>query len=110
MWFLGHMALGYYSGFIVSKFTKEKLNIPFIWFISLAPDLDIIFPFILHRGPTHSILIASVVFLSFFFKYKKGLVYFASLISHSLIGGYVIGNGDELLQKEKCEFLMRSKV
>jgi hypothetical protein len=49
MYPLGHFALGYFSGMIIGKFTREEVNIPIIWLISILPDVDIFFPFIEHR-------------------------------------------------------------
>jgi membrane-bound metal-dependent hydrolase YbcI (DUF457 family) len=89
MWLLGHFALGYFSALAVSKFTREKINIPLIWFISILPDIDFFFePLIIHRGPTHSIIIAALAFLPIFLIYRRGLTYFAALVSHSLIGDF----------------------
>jgi membrane-bound metal-dependent hydrolase YbcI (DUF457 family) len=89
MQFLGHLALGYFFGATVSKYTKEKLNIPLIWIFSLLPDIDILTRgFLLHRGPTHSILLAAILFLPLYLITKRGLPYFAALASHTLIGDY----------------------
>lgn len=90
MWLLGHFALGYFSALAVSKFTREKINVPLVWFISILPDIDFFFePLIIHRGPTHSIIIAALAFLPIFLIYRQGLTYFAALVSHSLIGDFL---------------------
>jgi len=96
MLILGHLALGYLSGVLISKFSKEKIFIPLIWFVALAPDLDVLIPFIVHRGPTHSIIMAIMIFLPIFLVYKRGYIYFAALISHSLIGDYFTAYGCKL--------------
>jgi membrane-bound metal-dependent hydrolase YbcI (DUF457 family) len=89
MWILGHVALGYFAGVIVSRFTKEKIFIPLIWFVSLLPDLDVFFyRYIIHRGPTHSIFFAFALFIPIYLITKRGLPYFAALLSHSMIGDY----------------------
>jgi membrane-bound metal-dependent hydrolase YbcI (DUF457 family) len=91
MWLLGHFALGYFSALAVSKFTREKINVPLVWFISILPDIDFFFePLIIHRGPTHSIIIAALAFLPIFLIYRRGLPYFAALVSHSLIGDFFV--------------------
>jgi membrane-bound metal-dependent hydrolase YbcI (DUF457 family) len=91
MWLLGHFALGYFSALAVSKFTREKINVPLVWFISILPDIDFFFePLIIHRGPTHSIIIATLAFLPIFLIYRRGLPYFAALVSHSLIGDFFV--------------------
>jgi len=75
----------------VGRFTGEKINIPLIWFCSLLPDLDLFFPgLIVHRGPTHSILVALAIFVPIYLYYRRGLPYFAALASHSLIGDYFV--------------------
>jgi membrane-bound metal-dependent hydrolase YbcI (DUF457 family) len=97
MYPLGHFALGYFSGMIIGKFTREEVNIPIIWLISILPDVDIFFPFIEHRGPTHSIIIAILLSLPLLLKYRRGYPCFAALASHSLIGDYFTAYGCQLL-------------
>ncbi|MCX6654066.1 MAG: metal-dependent hydrolase [Candidatus Bathyarchaeota archaeon] len=90
MWLLGHLSLGYFSSLVVGKYSKEKVNILLIWLLSIAPDIDEFFrPFIVHRGPTHSILVSFVVFLPILLKYRTGYAYLAALASHTLIGDFV---------------------
>jgi membrane-bound metal-dependent hydrolase YbcI (DUF457 family) len=46
----------------------------------------------LHRGPTHSIIAALIVFIPVFAVYRqKAVPYFLALVSHSLIGDFFIG-------------------
>jgi len=91
MWLLGHIALGYFSSLFTSKIVKEKYNLYLVLLISIAPDIDEFFePYIIHRGPTHSILIAIICFVPIFIYFKKGFPYFVSLASHSLIGDYFV--------------------
>jgi membrane-bound metal-dependent hydrolase YbcI (DUF457 family) len=115
MYPLGHFALGYLSGMIIGKFTREEVNIPIIWLVSILPDIDIFFPFIEHRGPTHSIIIAISLSLPLLLKYRRGYSCFAALASHSLIGDYFTAYGCQLLwpitltwYKAKPPFLMNS--
>jgi len=89
MWLLGHMALGYFSGVTVNRFTKERVFIPLLWVSALLPDLDELFRgYLIHRGPTHSIIVAIAIFLPIYILTKKGLPYFSALASHSLIGDF----------------------
>jgi membrane-bound metal-dependent hydrolase YbcI (DUF457 family) len=89
MQLLGHLALGYFSALIISRYTKEQLYLPLVWIISVLPDIDLLFThYIIHRGPTHSIILALILFLPIFIWYHKGLAYFAALASHSLIGDF----------------------
>ena len=60
------------------------------------PDIDIVYDFLtgsdIHRGPTHSIVVATLAFIPIFIIYrKKAIPYFLALISHPLIGDFFIG-------------------
>jgi membrane-bound metal-dependent hydrolase YbcI (DUF457 family) len=91
MWLIGHLALGYFAALTVGKFTKEKIIIPVVWLFSMLPDADELFlRYIIHRGPTHSIVVAFLVFLPILIVFKRGLPYLAALASHSLIGDFVV--------------------
>jgi membrane-bound metal-dependent hydrolase YbcI (DUF457 family) len=99
---VGHMALAYLLGKASAKLLKVNLNIPLILVLSIIPDIDILGDFIfnseIHRGPTHSIIVAIVVFIPFFVLYRqKVMPYFAALASHSLIGDFLIGGQLQLL-------------
>ena len=102
---LGHMALGYFTGKIVSKATDQSINIPVIWILSLLPDIDLLIPGLQHRGPTHSIIVALIIFIPLFFIASwKAAPYFAALASHSLIGDYLTG-GAQLFWPLSLEWL-----
>ena len=91
MWFLGHFALGYFSGYAASKVTRERMILPVVWFASMLPDLDLLLSrYMVHRGPTHSIVLAVIAFIPVFLVFRRGFPYFAALISHSLIGDYFV--------------------
>jgi membrane-bound metal-dependent hydrolase YbcI (DUF457 family) len=96
------MALAYLVAKASGKLLKVNVNIPLILVLSIIPDVDIILEFLLgsplHRGPTHSIIIAIFVFIPFLVLYrKKAIPYFAALASHSLIGDFFIGGQLQLL-------------
>ena len=96
MQLLGHLALGYFSGTIASKYTKDKINLLLIWISSMLPDLDFFArAYIVHRGPMHSILLAAILFMPIYLVTRRGLPYFAALASHTLIGDYL--NPPEML-------------
>jgi membrane-bound metal-dependent hydrolase YbcI (DUF457 family) len=99
---VGHMAIAYLLGKGSSKTLRTKLNIPLLLVLSILPDVDIIFDFFtgtnIHRGPTHSIVVATLVFIPIFIIYRKTAIpYFLALISHSLIGDFLVGGGLKLL-------------
>ena len=83
------------------KLLKVNFNIPLVLVLSILPDSDIIFQFLfgsnIHRGPTHSIVVAILVFIPVFIIYrKKATPYFAALASHSLLGDFFIGGQIQL--------------
>jgi len=95
---VGHFALGYIISKATAKITKTKLNIPLVITLSVIPDIDILIPFLEHRGPTHSIIIAFLIFIPIFTIYhKSALPYFMALIQHSLVGDFVAGGRTQLL-------------
>jgi membrane-bound metal-dependent hydrolase YbcI (DUF457 family) len=95
---VGHFAVGYILAKLTSKMTKTKFNVALILTLSVIPDVDILIPYVAHRGPTHSILMAFAVFIPIFALYhKNALPYFAALIQHSLISDYVAGGKVQLL-------------
>jgi membrane-bound metal-dependent hydrolase YbcI (DUF457 family) len=90
------MAIAYLLGKGSSKSLRVKLNIPILLVLSILPDIDIIYDFLtgseIHRGPTHSIVVATLAFIPIFIIYrKKAIPYFLALISHPLIGDFFIG-------------------
>jgi membrane-bound metal-dependent hydrolase YbcI (DUF457 family) len=86
------MAIAYLLGKPTAKLLKTDVNIPLLLVLSIIPDIDILFIPSMHRGPTHSIISATLVFIPFFIAYRKIAVpYFLALISHSLIGDFFIG-------------------
>lgn len=96
MFAVGHLAIAYLLGKGSSKGLRTKLNIPLLLVLSILPDIDIIYDFLtgsdIHRGPTHSIVVATLAFIPIFLIYrKKAIPYFLALISHSLIGDFFIG-------------------
>jgi len=90
---VGHMALAYLLGKPSAKLLKVNLNVPLILVLSIVPDADILFGVSeLHRGPTHSLIFALIIFIPFFALYRrKAVPYFLALISHSLISDFLIG-------------------
>lgn len=96
MFAVGHMAIAYLLGKCSSKKLRVNLNIPILLVLSILPDVDIIYDFLtgsqIHRGPTHSIVVATIAFIPIFIIYrKKAIPYFLALISHPLIGDFFIG-------------------
>ena len=65
---------------------------PLLFAASVLPDVDLLLPFIQHRGPTHSIITLTLLMIPFFVVYrKKAIPYYAALLSHILIGDFFTG-------------------
>ncbi|MCD6528839.1 metal-dependent hydrolase [Candidatus Bathyarchaeota archaeon] len=97
MYAVGHIAIGYLTGKSLGKTLKVKPNLPLIFIASIAPDIDILIPGLTHRGPTHSIIILTLLFLPLFTIYGRKIApYFIAIIQHPLIGDYITG-GTQLL-------------
>ena len=98
MYAVGHMALAYLIAKASAKTFKVNPNIPTILVLSIIPDVDILFGTEFHRGPTHSAIVALLIFIPLFIIYrKKATPYFLALLSHTLIGDLLIGGNLQLL-------------
>lgn len=93
MFAIGHFGIGYLIGKASSQLLDVKLNLGLLFSISVLPDIDLLlFSFVNHRGPLHSIIFSLLVCLPFFIIYqKKVFPYFFALLSHSLIGDIFSG-------------------
>ena len=98
MFAVGHFALGYLTGKITANYLKVTINLPLLFFVSVFPDVDLLMPLWLqHRGPTHSIIFLSLIFIPFIIIYKKtALVYFVAALQHTLIGDFLAGGAQIL--------------
>lgn len=99
---VGHLALGYVLGKFSAKVVKTEVVTPLIFMAAVIPDIDIIIQAVFqqfqHRGPTHSIIFAIVVFMPVFALYRKTAVpYFIAFLQHSLIADFVVGGRIQLL-------------
>jgi membrane-bound metal-dependent hydrolase YbcI (DUF457 family) len=95
---VGHLALGHLLGYTSSKILKTEMNIPLILTLSIIPDVDMIIPLLPHRGPTHSIIMATLLFIPLFLINKKRAApYYIALTQHSLIGDLIPGGKIQLL-------------
>jgi membrane-bound metal-dependent hydrolase YbcI (DUF457 family) len=97
MYAVGHLALGYITGKVTRKLLNLEVNVPLLLLASVISDIDLLIPALEHRGPTHSIILLTLLFFPLFRIYgKKAAPYFVALTQHSLIGDYVTG-GVQLL-------------
>lgn len=73
-----------------STMFKVDVNIPLLFVASIIPDIDLLIPWIEHRGPLHSIILLSLVSIPLIMVWKrKAIPYVAVLISHPLLGDYL---------------------
>jgi len=95
---VGHIAFAYLSGKGSARLLKTGLNIPLIATLAVIPDVDILFHGLIeHRGPTHSIITALIIFAPFFALYRRAAFpYFVALVQHSLVGDYLAGGRIQL--------------
>ncbi|MCW3998432.1 MAG: metal-dependent hydrolase [Candidatus Bathyarchaeota archaeon] len=96
------MSLGYLLGKISAKILKIQINTPLILVLSIIPDIDIILELLVgnpvHRGPTHSLFFAFLIFIPFFLIFKTRVIpYFVALASHSVLADFFIGGEIQLL-------------
>jgi len=97
MYAVGHLALGYITGKVAGKLLNLEVNVPLLLLASIISDIDLLIPGLEHRGPTHSLIFLTLLFLPLFIIYgKKATPYLIALTQHSLIGDYVTG-GVQLL-------------
>ena len=97
MFGVGHMALAYLLAKGSAQPLKVNINIPLVLVLSIIPDIDILGGEAFHRGPTHSLILAVLVFIPIFTLFRKQAIpYFLALVSHSLIGDLFIGGNLEL--------------
>jgi LexA-binding, inner membrane-associated putative hydrolase len=95
---VGHMSLGYLLGKASAKPLGLRPNVALLMVLSILPDIDILAGIHnFHRGPTHSVIAAILIFIPFFIVYRKrAFPYFLALISHALIGDLVVGGNLQL--------------
>jgi membrane-bound metal-dependent hydrolase YbcI (DUF457 family) len=94
MWAVGHLALGYLTGKTTSKLLGVSVNIPLLLFVSILPDFDMLTPFLIHRGPTHSLVVYALISIPFFVLFgKKTIIYFVALSQHALLGDFLANGG-----------------
>jgi membrane-bound metal-dependent hydrolase YbcI (DUF457 family) len=91
MYPMGHMALGYLAARATRGITKYDFNLLLLWFISVSPDIDFLIPFVIHRGPTHSLAVILVFLVPILLFRREWLPYVAGLGSHALIGDLITG-------------------
>lgn len=92
MFAVGHLALGYLTGKITSTLLNVQTNLSLLFFVTILPDVDLLIPGLKHRGPLHSVILLSFLFLPALLVFRKQAIpSFVALLQHSLIGDYLTG-------------------
>jgi len=98
MFAVGHLALGYLIGKTSSKVLGTKVKTSFILMLAILPDVDLLIPFIKHRGPTHSLITTTIALaLTYLLIGKKAIPYGITYLQHIIPGDYIAGGGIQLL-------------
>ena len=62
---------------------------PLLFAASVLPDIDLLLSFLMHRGPTHSLITITALMIPFFVIYRRQAIpYYAAALSHMLIGDF----------------------
>jgi hypothetical protein len=98
MFFVGHISIAFVLSYlIVTKFRVPNISLSLVMFLSIFPDIDILFRFagtdIAHRSITHSLIVFSVILCVLFMKYRRpsAAVYCIAYLSHIAIGDLIVG-------------------
>lgn len=94
MFAVGHLALSYISGKLMAKPLGVKLNIPLVLTLSVLPDIDLLIPVLQHGGPTHSIVLYSVIAFPMVLVWGRQVIpYLLAIVSHPLLGDFLTRTG-----------------
>jgi membrane-bound metal-dependent hydrolase YbcI (DUF457 family) len=94
MFAVGHLAIGYLTAKTLAKLLQTEIDIPTVMMLSIIMDIDLLVPKLLHRGPTHSLIIIGLASIPLFFlKGKSIFPYLLALAQHSFIGDFLTGDG-----------------
>jgi membrane-bound metal-dependent hydrolase YbcI (DUF457 family) len=98
MFFVGHISIAFVLIYVIKrKFPTNNFSISFALFLSILPDIDIIFRFvgfdIGHRSITHSFILIAIVIFVLLITYKKRslVIYSVAYLSHIIIGDAIVG-------------------
>ena len=92
MYLLGHIAIGYLVAWAVARWRKEKLVLWLAFTVGVVPDFDILFQSLglFHHTYTHSLLLWVPVVIALVWWRRETLPYVAGILSHLLIGDFLV--------------------
>lgn len=98
MFFVGHISIAFILCYFISaRFRVNNFSLSLVFFLSVLPDIDIIFRLVgievPHRSITNSMIIFIIALLIFTLKYRlrSTIIYFIAYFSHILIGDIIVG-------------------
>jgi hypothetical protein len=99
MYLLGHIAIGYLVVWGFARWRKEKFSLWLALTVGIVPDYDILFRGLglAHHTYTHSLLLWAPVVIALVLWNRKTLPYVAGILSHLLIGDFLVSSVPLLL-------------
>jgi len=98
LFFVGHISIAFIlTYFIIKRYPVPNLSISLVLFLSIVPDIDILFSLlgveVVHRSISHSLIVFIIVLFVFILKYRirSIMIYFLAYLSHSAIGDLIVG-------------------
>jgi len=90
MFAVGHLAFSYLTGKASEGLLNTKANVPLLLTLAVLPDVDLLFPMLMHGGPTHSVILyLALAFPAILIWKKQTIPYLIAIISHPLLGDYL---------------------
>ena len=82
MYILGHIGFGYILYKLLNRNKNYDLTLVFLY--SILPDIDILIPYLYHRGPTHSFIFPTLILLIYLIFDPLKIFYSIPIYSHIL--------------------------
>ena len=94
MYLLGHIAIGYLVAWAFARWRKQKLSLWLAFTVGIVPDYDILFQGLglVHHTYTHSLLLWAPVVIALVLWKRESLPYVAGILSHLLIGDFLVSS------------------
>ena len=94
MYLLGHIAIGYLVAWAFARWRKQKLSPWLAFTVGIVPDYDILFQGLglVHHTYTHSLLLWAPVVIALVLWKRESLPYVAGILSHLLIGDFLVSS------------------
>jgi len=99
----GHLALGYFAASLTRKNNGSLQRLLIVWFFSLLPDIDLLLPFMSHRGDTHSI--AAILILVAVSLIWQGFLPYAAVYANHILVDDLITRGSPLLWPIRNQYI-----